>query len=358
LLIPSLAGGGAERVALNLLTGMPRWRCVVLAEWRGGELEVAPEASGVVAVSNASRKPPRALRIVRLAGALRRLRPEIAVSLLSPLVSMEAGRLAGVPVVQWIQSPYSCVKPFMGQTLIERLNRRVLRRVGRGSAAWLGATPGVLEEFIALGLDPRAMTTLPNPVRLPEPAPEDPEGVTRIVTIGRLAQEKRHDLLLDAFREVRGRHDLRLLIIGRGPLEEALRRQADRLGLGQNVDFRGFTESPADEIGARDVFTLCSDFEGFGNVFVEALARGVRIVATDAPYGARHILGGIDLARLTTPGSPSGIAAALIEAVEAGAPSPDVREQARRRAEQFSVDQVAERFEGILEDVLSRRPLA
>jgi glycosyltransferase involved in cell wall biosynthesis len=337
---------------------MRRSRCLVLAEWRGGELEVAPEASRVVAVSNASRKPPRALRIVRLAGALRRLRPEIAVSLLSPLVSMEAGRLAGVPVVQWIQSPYSHVKPFSGRTLVDRLNRRVLRRVGRGSAAVLGVTPGILEELMVLGVDPRATAVLPNPVRLPERAPEDPEGVTRIVTIGRLAPEKRHDLLLDAFHEVRRRHDLRLLVIGRGPLEEALRRHADRLGLSRSVDFRGFIESPAEEIGARDVFALCSDYEGFGNVFVEALARGVRIVATDAPYGARYVLGGVDLARLTKPGSASGIAAALVEAVEAGAPSPDVKEQARRRAEEFSVDQVAERFEGILDDVLNQRFLA
>jgi glycosyltransferase involved in cell wall biosynthesis len=351
-LIPHLSGGGAERAVLNLAPALPRSRGVVLSEWRGGELEALFDAQEVMSVSRDLARPSRAARILRLGRELRRLRPRVVVSLLSPLVATEAARFARVPVIHWLQNPCSRVLPFAGGGLRARLNRRVLRHVLQRSAAIVGATPGLVEELWSLGADALPMTVIPNPARLPDLASPEDGAPTRVVSIGRLASQKRHDLLLAGFARIADTRTCRLLIFGTGPLRERLEVQADALSVRHLVDFAGFVEGPAERLTANDVFALCSDFEGFGNVFVEVLARGVRIVATDAPYGARFVLGGVKIARLIPTGSSMAVGDALAEALDAGPPSQELRAQARVRAEQFSVARVANQFEDFLDRVV------
>jgi glycosyltransferase involved in cell wall biosynthesis len=174
----------------------------------------------------------------------------------------------------------------------------------------------------------------------------------RIVSVGRLAPQKRHDLLLEAFAQIATGLATRLVLFGNGPLREDLESQARTLGIAHLVDFEGFVDSPAERLHANDVFVLCSDFEGFGNVFVEALARGVRVVATDAPYGARFVLGGLSIAQLVPPGDPGAVANAMRIAIDARAPSEAERQAARATAERFRAERVAADIEELLDDVL------
>ncbi len=276
----------------------------------------------------------------------------MVISTLSPLVATEAARLARVPVVHWLQNPFSRVTPFDGPSAGNRLNRIVLAHVAKHSAALAGASPGTVQELSGTVPSETVMEVVPNAVELPELAAPDPDGPARIVSIGRLAAQKRHDVLLDAFARIAGDWDTRLVIFGNGPLKARLESQAEALGVGDLVAFEGFVETPAARLRANDVFALCSDFEGFGNVFVEALSTGVRIVAADAPYGARFVLEGVANARLVPPGSSVSMAAALSAALASGSPTDTDRVEARVRAERFTVERVAERMEALLDDVL------
>lgn len=105
------------------------------------------------------------------------------------------------------------------------------------------------------------------------------------LAVGRLVEAKGFDSLLSAWRDLPGK----LVIVGTGKEEEALKKQAAQLGLGQRVIFAGFRADVPELMQAADLLVMSSRREGFPYVLVEALHAGVPIIATDIP-GAREFL--------------------------------------------------------------------
>jgi len=107
-------------------------------------------------------------------------------------------------------------------------------------------------------------------------------GASRVVgTVGRLADQKALHVLLDATPRLLAEDPgTRVLIVGDGPLRPALERQARRLGVDGAVAFAGHQADVVPAYAAMDVFVLPSRYEGFGIVFVEAMALGVPVVGT------------------------------------------------------------------------------
>lgn len=110
-------------------------------------------------------------------------------------------------------------------------------------------------------------------------------GLT-ILSVARQYRRKDTRLLLEAFPAVRRDFPTaRLVVVGGGPRLGALRRTALRLGLADAVDFRGEVadrEAVRHAYSDADVFALPSRQEGFGIVFLEAMAAGLPIVAARA----------------------------------------------------------------------------
>lgn len=112
-----------------------------------------------------------------------------------------------------------------------------------------------------------------------------------LIACGRLGPQKDFPTLLRAFARVRAaRNDASLWILGRGPDQPALERQATSLGLGESVRFLGFQLNPFKFMAAGDVFVLSSAWEGFGNVVVEAMAAGAAVVSTKCDFGPAEII--------------------------------------------------------------------
>lgn len=135
-----------------------------------------------------------------------------------------------------------------------------------------------------------------------------------LLSIRRLVPRMGLENLLTAFPHVREAFPkARLIIGGRGPLEEALKAQAKSLGIADAVMFAGFIpdEQVADYYRSADVFVLPTlALEGFGLVTVESLACGTPVIAT--PVGAiPEVLGDLEQ-RLLTKGTD---AAALSDAL-------------------------------------------
>jgi glycosyltransferase involved in cell wall biosynthesis len=107
-------------------------------------------------------------------------------------------------------------------------------------------------------------------------------GATRVVgTVGRLADQKALHVLLDAVPRLLAQDPgIRVLVVGDGPLRPALERRARRLGVGDAVVFTGHQADVVPAYAAMDVFVLPSRYEGFGIVFLEAMAMGVPVVGT------------------------------------------------------------------------------
>ena len=138
-----------------------------------------------------------------------------------------------------------------------------------------------------------------------------------VLHVGRFMPQKRHDLLLDAFKQAGLPHKLVLLAESSPELDSMLLKKQ----LGQQVLVAGFRRNPYPWMRAAELLVLSSDREGMPNVLVEALICGTRVVSTDCPSGPREILKG-ELARGLV---PTGDAAALAAAMRAAlaAPRPD-----------------------------------
>lgn len=121
-----------------------------------------------------------------------------------------------------------------------------------------------------------------------------------ICAIGRLAEPKGFDGLLQAFAQMRDQK-VDLVILGEGPLRAELTEQAERLGIADRVHMPGFVSEPERVLSKAMLFVLSSCWEGFGNVLVEALATGVPIVSTDCQGAPRALLRDGALGHLSDP---------------------------------------------------------
>jgi len=103
-----------------------------------------------------------------------------------------------------------------------------------------------------------------------------------LLTIGRLVGRKAVDQLIDAVAELGDEH-VKLLVVGSGPLTDALEARARALGLADRVRFMGLVEerTKLDLLSIADLFVSTSQHEGFGLVFLEAMAAGLPIICYD-----------------------------------------------------------------------------
>lgn len=197
------------------------------------------------------------------------------------------------------------------------------------------------ERLLVLGAPATKLTLIPNgidPVPIPfHPRPAPPGGRT-LLSIGRLVPFKGLEHLLAALAQpaLRGT-DLRLQIVGDGPLRERLRTQATELGLVDRVHFLG--ARTRDEVQAllatADLYVAPAVIDAEGNTetqgvaLLEAMASGLPVIAS-AVGGIPETLGEA-AAALVPPGDPAALAQAIARWARAGLPPDDGR--GRRRVE-------------------------
>jgi glycosyltransferase involved in cell wall biosynthesis len=131
--------------------------------------------------------------------------------------------------------------------------------------------------------------------------------------VARLVPAKGLELLVDAIGSLRGRgRDVEAVIVGEGPLEEALKARAERLGTGDSVRFVGAVgqDTVAAYYAEADVFCLPSFAEGVPVVLMEAMATGRPVVATRIAGIAELVEDGVS-GVLVAPGNLDELTSAL-----------------------------------------------
>ncbi len=205
-------------------------------------------------------------------------------------------------------------------------------------------SPTVRENVIDwCGVDPSSVELVPNPIipfggRAADPPHPwlEPGCPPVFVSTANLMAWKRMDLLIDAFDDVRSRHDVRLLIIGEGTERPRLVAQIERLGLGDRVQTLGWVEDPRQFAARAQAFVLASDEEGFSQVITEAMSTGCPVITTDALGGGpRYVTENGRYAILVPRSDRAGLVGAMEKVLQ-----PEVRMQyaslGRERVEVFS----------------------
>jgi glycosyltransferase involved in cell wall biosynthesis len=288
----------------------------------------------------------------RLAVRLRDARPDLVHTHLihADLYGIPAARWAGVRGV--VSSRHNDDR-FRRWLPVRVLSRWLWRQADAGIAiseairrfaiAYEGVSPQKIHT-IHYGLDPAsvhappdARTRLRQELGLPADAP-------LVGSVCRLIEQKGLDNALDGFAQVAAEFPAaHYAIAGDGPLRGALEAQAARLGVADRVHFLGWRADAPAIFAALDVLLAPSRWEGFGLVFLEAMALGVPVISTRVSAIPEVIADG-ETGWLVPPDDPAAIAGALRAALA----DPDERcrrgEAGRARLEsQFTVDAMVER---------------
>jgi glycosyltransferase involved in cell wall biosynthesis len=322
---------------------------LVLAKAEGPFLKFVPENVRVVDLN-----APRVLfSLPCLVRYLRQTRPEAMLSALdhANLVAILARRLARTPTrlvvsVRNTMSLASSNAPSTRGRLVPIFARWLYPTAERVIAV----SGGVAEDIIRLYHLPKAQVrVIYNHVVTPELLSKASEPLSHpwfqpgeppvILGVGRLTQQKDFITLIRAFALVRRQVEARLVILGEGEDRPRLEQLAAELGLQADVALPGFVENPYAFMRRSAVFALSSRWEGFGNVLIEAMACGTRVVATDCLSGPREILEDGKWGKLVPVGNPEALAEAIVETLH-NPPSVDPTV----RAKEFSLEKAVEAY--------------
>jgi len=182
-----------------------------------------------------------------------------------------------------------------------------------------------------------------------------PAGSVVVGSVMRLALQKAPDLLVEAFAPLAREHpELRLLLVGDGPLRTALETRVSALGLEGQVVLPGLRRDVPELLAAMDVFALSSRWEGLPRVLPQAMAASLPIVATAADGSAEAVRDGENGLLV-----PSGDVGALSAAIGRLVADRDLRERmgaaGHARAAEFDVDTMVARIEALYDRLLAER---
>ena len=371
--VHSLHGGGTERTLVALLQALDpdRFRHKVVTLRAAGSLaaslpdHVACRPLGIVGRSR--------LAWVRLAGLTRAYRATIvharntgcwpdaiAASLLTPRARLVLGHhgLESDRGFSRRQARWARLASRMGArfTTVSEAGLRELADGARVPVDHIDLLRnGVnLNKFAPLDCDSRRQTRAALGLA---------DDALLVGTVGSLTPIKEQCRLVRAVaRAAPALPELRLWIIGQGPLRAELVRLVHAEGVADRVRFLGWREDVAALLGCMDIYTCSSASEGMNNALLEAMACGVPIIATSVGDNAVLVRDGRE-GLVVRPGEDKALTDALVTLGRSRAHRKRLGEAAGARARQFDFSDAVHRYEtyyrklGIREAATRRRNL-
>lgn len=344
--LPSLRGGGAERVMVTLANGFAARGFVVdlvLVNKEGPYLKDVAQGVRVVDL--------RAQRVLTsLPSLISYLRQSQPVAMLSALnhanvIAVLARWLSGAKT-RLIVSERNHLSASDNQSgsLVAKQMPRFMSWAYPHADGVVAVSKGVGDDLArCIGLNPKSVTVVYNPIDVsvvkqlsqqdvshPWLSPNEPPVV---VAIGRLTAQKDFPTLLRAFARLRQTQNARLLILGEGELRSQLEMLVHEFGLQDQVRMPGFVNNPFAYLSRSALFVLSSAWEGFPNVLAQAMACGTPVVSTACPSGPEEILENGRWGRLVPVGDDVALGDAMLATLQ------ETRHpQVTARAADFSVD--------------------
>ena len=301
--LPSLRGGGAERVMLNIVRGLCEKGYsidLVLVKSEGIFRKNVPSRVRIIDLDS-KRASTSLFGLVKY---LDTQKPSIVfpslphisvVTLLARLFSRSR------PIIVPIEHNTLSQSVLHADTLRGRLLPHFMRITYTHADRIVAVSKGVGNDLIkSLTIDSSTVSVIYNPVITKDLITSSFDTTDHpwlnnsnypvIIGAGRLTQAKGFDDLVNAFALLRSNRPARLILIGEGPEESNLKQLIESHGLEGDISMPGFVSNPYVYFRRSSIFVLSSLWEGLPTVLIEALACGTRIISTDCPSGPKEIL--------------------------------------------------------------------
>ena len=323
LVVASLDCGGAENQVVELAARLDpeRFDTSIALLTHPGEMFEEVRKGGI-RVDLVRPTKPRGPWSDWLDGLIVRLeedRPEVVHGFIFPtylITALAAAKVGGIAAVAGVRSLSLGFESRFPYSWLERLGNRLSDCVVGNSeavrAAAIHRDPGIVGKFQVIhnGIDVDKYGVGADRLTVRRSLGLGDEHFV-VLMVANLIRYKGHREAIQSFARIRAANThARLVLVGTGPEEEALRRMADELGIAPEVMFLGRRRDVPVLLSAADVFLLASHEEGFPNAVLEAMAAALPIVATDVG-GLREQIGGGEAGVLVPARDCDAMAAAL-----------------------------------------------
>lgn len=349
--IPSMVGGGAERVVVNLLKGMLSENVsldLVLTSATGAYMNQIPPEVHLVNLDT-----QRVITaIVPLIRYLRQNKPQVLISHLchANVIAVVAKELAFTDT-QLILVEHDTLSVSESKLLRARFVPPLMKLLYPCADRVVGVSKAVSQDLeTQLNLKKGKVKTIYNPVvdiELMEKAKGhldhpwlQPGSPPVFLAVGRLTFKKDFSTLIKAFANLRTKVVAHLIILGEGELRAELEALIDKLGIANDVWIPGFVKNPYAYMSRANAFILSSLWEGLPTVLIEAMACGCPVISTDCPSGPREILAGGKYGELVPTSNVMALSAAMSRVLE----SPISKELSTKRAMYFSFERAVSEY--------------
>lgn len=203
----------------------------------------------------------------------------------------------------------------------------------------------------------RKGSVIPNPISDTLPEPYEGKRKKTIVSVGRLEKQKNHKMLLKAFAEfIKKYSDYTLHLYGDGVLREELMELTAQLNMEENVVFEGFQRDVLSRIRDDGMYVLSSDYEGISNSLLEAMAVGMPVISTDCPCGgsAMCIQNGQN-GILIPVGDEKALKNAMLQIAESEDKAQQLGKEAFKIRDRYSAEKIVEEWISVLKEVVQNK---
>ncbi len=295
--MPSLSGGGAERVMLSLVKHIDKQKfepIFVLMKKEGRFLNLLPKELKVINLNSSNAR----YAIFKIAKVIRDIKPDIVfstlghlnllIAVIKPFFSKE---------IKFISRESNTVSLENRQEKYPKLFNWLYRNVYNNFDQIITQSKYMRDDLIKnFGIKKEKIFVIYNPVDIEEIDKKSqqtgecilPKDKINLIAVGRLTPQKGFDILIDALNYLDDR--FYLSIFGEGDDKSVLQEKIIRLGLIDKITLHGFSNNPYPFMKNGNLFILSSRYEGLPNVVLEANACGLACVAFDTPGGTAEII--------------------------------------------------------------------
>jgi len=351
----ALGGGGAERVASNLMKYLDRNRfdiSLVLCEDEVA-YSIPNDVKKYVLLRNKKKRVfNHFIKILKLYRILIKEKPDVILSF------MEYPNIINVLFKYII--PFRNIKHLISVRIVEsrfypRKYWRFLKFFYSKADIIICVSNDVVKDLIEnFNIQKNKMIVIYNPVCLKDIEALKNEEIyeiwfknnnPKIISVGRLTEQKGYDYLLRAFKIVMEKGiTADLIILGEGD-KKTIENLAKDLKVEEHVILPGFQRNPFKFISKSDIFVLSSLYEGFPNALIEAMACNVPVIATRCPSGPEEIITDGVNGLLVPVKDEKALAEAIIDLLKNKTKAEKLAKAGRKRVEDFDINTIVKKYE-------------